>query len=241
MRCTIILLSLLSFLLISAIPAAAQEHAVDETSWEVKELWNFHETIYQLWHTAWPEKDTELLKDLLPDLEAGYESLVNVELPGILRDKKLKWDDNLNKLGTVVKDYKTAAANNEDQALLDAAEKIHTYFEMLVRTIRPVLKEVDDFHQVLYRLFHYDIIDYNYEKVKTSAADLKDKMDLLNKAELPERMIAKLEMFNKARAELSESVDNLYETVNSSDDKDAIIGAVDQMHVKYQALEKVFD
>jgi len=227
--------------LLLAFPIIAQDHSSDETNWEVKELWEFHETIYQLWHTAWPAKDTELLKSLLPDVEAGYESLLNVELPGILRDKKTKWDDNIAKMGVVIEDYKTAAAGNETQPMLDAAEKVHSYFEMLVRTIKPVLKEVDAFHQVLYTLYHYDIADYNYDKIKTSVSELEVKMDELNKAELSERLKTRADTFNKARTELSVAVDELEAVVAAGDSKEMIIAAVDKMHVKYQALEKVFD
>ena len=229
------------FFLVSIAPAIGQEHKPDETNWEVKELWDFHETIYVLWHTAWPEKNLELLKSLIPDLEEGYERVANSELPGILRDKKIKWDDNVTKLGQSLDEYKLAAENDNADKLLDEAEKIHTYFEKLVRTIRPVINEIDEFHQVLYVIYHYQISDYDYTKIKSSVESLKDKMDKLNDAELPARRENKKEAFNTARNELSKSVENLVLVVNSGDDKDAIIEAVDKMHRRYQALEHVFD
>lgn len=233
--------SIILLFLISSIPAIGQEHNPDETSWEVKELWDFHETIYVLWHTAWPEKNLELLKSLIPDLEEGYKRVANSELPGILRDKKNKWNENISKLGQSLDEYKLAAENNNGEKLLDEAEKIHTYFEKLVRTIRPVIKEIDEFHQVLYIIYHYQISDYDYEKIKSSVDSLKEKMDKLNDAKLPERRGNKKEAFDTARNELSKSVDNLVLVVNSADDKNAIIVAVDKMHSKYQALEHVFD
>ncbi|MFC2133607.1 hypothetical protein ACFLTH_03220 [Bacteroidota bacterium] len=235
------IITIIFLFIISAIPATGQEHQANETNWEVKELWDFHETIYVLWHTAWPDKNIELLKSLIPDLEAGYERLAKVELPGILRDKKAKWEENISKLGNTLNEFKSAAQNDETKQMLDKAENIHTYFEKLVRTIRPAIKEVDSFHQVLYVIYHYHIVEYDYEKIKSSVGDLKVKMDELNNSELPARMNNKKDDFNKARMELSISVDNLCKVVNTGDNKDAIIEAVDIMHTKYQAIEHVFD
>ena len=50
-----------------------QEQTVKtETSSDVPELWEFHDVIYQIWHEAWPEKNTVMLKDLIPEIEAGF-------------------------------------------------------------------------------------------------------------------------------------------------------------------------
>lgn len=229
------------FLIIPVIPITGQDHQANETNWEVAELWDFHETIYVLWHTAWPEKNIELLISLIPDLEKGYESLAKTELPGILRDKKVKWEENISKLGQTLEDYKSAAQNNDSQKLLDKAETIHTYYEKLVRTIRPVIKELDAFHQVLYVLYHYHIVDYDDEKIKSSSDDLKVKMNELNNAELPSWKSNKKAEFDKAVRELSLSVDNLCEITKKGDNENAIKQAVDIVHAKYQVLEHIFD
>ncbi len=61
----------------------------------------------------------------------------------------------------------------------------------LVRVIRPALKELDEFHAVLYMLYHYYMPGDSLEQMKSSAVALKEKMVVLNKAVLPERLKSK--------------------------------------------------
>ena len=135
---------IISILLLSSIGFSQVSHQMD-TSWEVPELWDFHEVIYQLWHEAWPEKDTKMLRSLIPDIESGYAKLVEAKLPGILRDKSEKWQAGIKHMGEIIDGYKKSSEKEEAQPLLDAAEALHTQFEELVRLIRPVSKEVDLF------------------------------------------------------------------------------------------------
>lgn len=228
------------FLFVLSIPLWAQEK--QEVISEVKELSAFHDVIYQIWHTAWPEKNVQLLKQLLPDVEKAYDKVKSAELPGILRDKKAKWDEGLKKFGASVAAYKDAAGKDNEQTLLDAAEKMHSDYEALVRTVKPVLKEVDAFHQELYMLYHYySSSEFDLEKVKTSASVLKDKMTDLMNAKLTKRLESKQEKFDKARNELNDAVQKLNNVVAMTGDKKEITNAVDGVHYKYQELEKMFD
>ena len=118
---------------------------------------------------------------------------------------------------------------------------IRDRYEALVRIVKPVLKEVDAFHQELYMLYHYNMPKYDYMKVQKSAVVLKAKMKDLMKAELSERMNAKKDSFEKCKMELNTAVDKLNEIMLKSDDKNAINASVDAVHSKYQELEKVFD
>ena len=228
------------FAVLLSLPLFAQEKD-HETSSQVKELAGFHDVIYQIWHTGWPEKDVKFLQSLLPDVEKGFAEIKGAELPGILRDKKSKWEDGVKKFGACVEDYKNAVAKNDSVGLLNAAEKLHSQFETLVRVIRPVLKEVDAFHQILYMLYHYYTPEYNFEKIKESAAEMQTKMEELNNAELSQKMKSREEAFNNARMELEIAVKKFNETVNSNDNKKSVENAVDLVHSKYQELEKVFD
>ncbi len=222
-------------------PVYSQEHQTNETSWEVKELSDFHDVIYQLWHTAWPTKDIKMLKSLAPELTQGYEILREAKLPGILRDKQKQWNDNIAKLGIHIDQYHQYCINTDSVNLLQEAENVHSMFEYLVRTIRPVLKEVEAFHKVLYMIYHYYIPEYNYAKINESIVELKTKLDELNNASLPDRLKSKEEIFSSARQNLSDAAEELITIVNEGDDKEKIITAVDKMHSKYQALEKVFE
>jgi hypothetical protein len=238
MKTRIILLFLFVMLLVSVNYAQEKQH---ETSSAVPELEKFHEVIYSIWHTAWPEKDVKMLKSLLPDVEKGYNEIVKAKLPGILRDKQAKWDEGIKNLTASFNAYKTAAGKDEKQPLLDAAEKLHANYEGLVRAIRPVLKEVDSFHQELYSLYHYYSAEYNFEKIKASSVVLTAKMPELKKAQLSERLKTKKAAFDKAVAELDKAVENLAVVVKAGNNKDKVRAAVETVHTKYQAVEKVFE
>jgi len=224
-------------------PGAAQEHEdhqTEETKAQVPALTRFHATIYKLWHTAWPKKDTDMLAALVPDIDKGVAEVAAAELPGILRDKKPMWKMNVKKLQDVTVAYKSAIASKEQQKALDAAEALHAQYEALVRLIRPVLKEIEAFHEVLYMLYHYYLPGEDLAKIKSSAVQLKEKMTALDAATLPERMKKREDAFVKARGALSTAVTEVAATV-TTDDMAKIKTAVHAMHSKYEALEKVFE
>ena len=218
-----------------AVPAAAQE-----TESKVPELAAFHEVIYPIWHTAYPEKDIAMLKSLVGQVNELAEKVYAAKLPGILRDKQAKWDEGLAKLRKSVEDYKTAAAGTNDEALLKAAENLHTAYESMVRTIRPVLPEVDAFHQVLYVVFHTYAVDKSYDKIREVSADLLAKAEAAGKATLPKRLEAKAADYAKAAAGLIEAAKQL-DAAAKAHDHQGMLDGVDRVHVKYQELEKIFD
>lgn len=221
-------------------PLIAQEKD-HEISSEVKELSAFHDVIYPIWHTAWPEKDIKLLQSFVPDVEKGYAKIKSAELPGILRDKKQKWEEGLKKFTEYVNNYKTAAAARDSVALLNAAEKLHAQYEVLAKIIKPLTKEVDAFHQVLYKLYHYYSPNNEYAKIKESAIMLKAKAEDLMKSQLPKKLEAKSETFAKVRAELLSAVEKLNMVVSAGNNKAEIEKAVEGVHSRYSELEKVFD
>lgn len=232
---------LFSALALFILPSLLLTQTKEEVSAQVPELKAFHEVIFRLWHDAWPNKNLALMKELVPAIDDHLVKIQKVELPGILRDKKNKWDDGVKSLAEIVGDYKKAAATADTQKSLDAAERLHAQYEKLVRTIRPVLKEIDEFHQVLYPLYHYYMPEYNKEKIKTAVTELQVKMDSLNKVELPERLAAKEKSFNLNRKELDKEVKFVVKVVKEIDDEKTVKDAIKKMHTKYQALEKIFD
>jgi hypothetical protein len=233
------ILSVLSLLLFVSLGfAQVKEH---ETNSAVPELEKFHEVIYQIWHTAWPEKDVKMLKDLLPEVEKGYKDLAKAELPGILRDKKGKWDEGMKKLTAAFEAYKKATASDEKQPLLDAAEKLHANYEGMVRVVRPVLKEVDAFHQDLYSLYHYYSPEFKLDKIKKASAALSKKIEGMQKAQLSEKQKTKKDAYDKSVAELEKAVKEFAAVVKTSKDKAKIQAAVESVHAKYQLVEKVFE
>lgn len=239
MKRAFLLLFLILFMISN--PLFSQEDKQHEISWDVPELFDFHDVIYQVWHTAWPEKNINLLTELTPDIIAGVDKVTNAELPGILREKESKWKEGVAKLNLICGNYKNAIEKRDSVAILNEAEKLHSQFEALVRTIRPLVKELDAYHQVLYMLYHYYIQDYDFDLIKSSVDELQKKMADLNKAVLPEKLAAKSADFDAARKALNSSLDALAELVNKNESKDKIKAAVEIMHTDYQKVEAIFD
>lgn len=241
---TVLSIALLSVALLAwSVKLQAQTSTPDhaaEVKAQVPELRAFHTVIYELWHGAWPKKDTEQLTALLPKVEAGVKSVAEAKLPGILRDREPAWKENVAGLQAIAAGYKDAVEKKDQQKLLDTAEKLHAQYEKLVRVIRPALPELEDFHAVLYMLYHYYMPGDSLDQMKSSSAALKEKMAMLDKAVLPDRLKSKETVFTSARQKLSMSVEALAATVPSNDLK-KIKSAVVTVHTDYQTLEKVFE
>jgi hypothetical protein len=226
--------------MISAVGFGGPLQKPAEATASVPELTAFHEVIYQIWHEAWPKKNTALLQKLLPDVEKGIASVAAAPLPGILHEKKAAWSKGVVDLQAAGAEYKTAATTNDDAKLLAAAETLHSRFEALTRAIRPALKELDDFHSVLYMLVHHYLPSNQKDKIKSASMELKQKMAALNEAKLPESLQARDHDFQVAKGMLAGAVGALEQSVESNDDA-AIKKAIESVHSRYQALEKVFE
>jgi hypothetical protein len=220
--------------------SASHPIQTEETESTVKELGDFHEIIYPIWHTAYPEKDYAALREYVPEVNRLAKNVFNAKLPGILRDKKVKWDLGLEQLKKAVEDYNKAAAGEDDQVLLDAAEVLHAKFEMMVRLIRPVLKEIDEFHKVLYVVYHKYLPNKEFDKIKSVSDDFILKAEAITKATLPKRLEAKADAYAAAAKDLLEASKKLKQTCETQD-AETVEKAVEFLHTKYQNLEKIFN
>ena len=219
----------------AAVPAMAQE-----TESAVPELSAFHEVIYPIWHTAYPDKDIAMLKSLVPQVNELAGKVYAAKLPGILRDKQVKYDAGLAEFRAAVEAYNAAAKGSVDKAMLDAVEVLHAKYEMLVRILRPVLKEMDDFHKVLYVVYHTDLPAKNWAAVRAAAPDLKAKAEAVTAAKLSTRLEPKAEAFAKASGELVKAA-TVLAGLDPKADGAAVEQAVQKLHSRYQDLEKIFD
>jgi len=227
-------------LLVCAGVLAATEVPTAETESTVPELITFHDVIYEIWHTAYPAKDVAMLRSMVKDVDAGAAKVVNAPLPGILRDKEAKWQEGITEFKKTVEAYDTAAAGKDDQALLDAAEALHANFEMLVRIIRPVTKEVDAFHKELYIVYHKYLPEKKLDDIKKASAVLLAKAEAIKPESLSPRLQAKSEAFKSAAATLLDECKKLVEITQKGTEEEISKG-VDIVHTAYQALEQVFD
>jgi hypothetical protein len=221
-----------------------QQGATDEITARVPALDQFHTVIFTLWHEAWPKKDTTMLATLLPEIDKGAKSVADAQLPGILRDKKTSWDKGIEGLRESVTEYRAAIESKNGTRLLAAAERVHAAYERLVRIIRPVIKEIDEFHAVLYLLYHYYWPENNLPKMRESAASLNDKMAALMKSTLPQRLAAKADAFKIACAKLAFSVREFQDALEVADEAaraDSLKTAVSHLHSCYLSLEKTLE
>lgn len=234
--------ALVLFGLIPLGPALAQvadQHA-HELDTRVPILTEFHEVIYQIWHTAWPEKNISMLAELLPEVQHYSDSLSQVTLSGILRDKQEAWNEGTAALLKTVQEYQLAVAATDSVKILDAAERLHAQYEMLVRIIRPVTKEIDQFHQVLYMVYHHYWPDRNMEKLKPTVVSLAEKMNALAAASLPDRLKKKQAAYDEAKEKLSKAVGTMVK-IDPAKEPEKFAAELEAVHSRYQALEQVFD
>ena len=208
----------------------------------VPALTNFHEIIYPMWHDAYPAKDVNALKGFVPQIKASLESINNARLPGILKDKEAAWNNQLKELNVTAENYYKASEGNNDEALLVAAEKLHYNYEMMNRVIRPVLKEIDDYHQTLYIIYHKLYPEKKYDEIAKLTDSLIEKADAIVKyprEKLKKRLGDNVSNFDLASNELYNATVSLREVLNGNDalKKDE---AIQNVHTMYQKLESVF-
>lgn len=224
----------------SNIVAQQDGHSTEITS-SVPELFDFHEVVYPMWHTAYPNKDYALFKQLLPDVNSGVEKIYAAELSGILRDKKKEWTVGLEKLRTSVADYNNACKENNEGKMLTSAEELHSNFEMLVRIVKPVTTEVDEFHKVLYMIYHHYGPNKNIEELNKAIDGLMIRAEELKNCVLPKWATDKKNKFTKTADELYTSTKELKDLKDSKADEKMINEGIEKVHTNYQKLEALFD
>jgi len=240
MKNFVLILLVLVFCSFSNSFAQNEDHSTEINS-SVQELTDFHEVVYPMWHTAYPNKDYALFKQLLPDINSGVEKIYAAKLPGILRDKEKEWNTGLDKLRASVADYNKACKENNEANMLTSTEVLHSNYEMLVRIVKPVTKEVDEFHKVLYMIYHHYGPNKNTEELSKAVDDLMIRADELKNCVLPKWATDKKDDFAKAADELFNSTKELQGLKNSKADDKKIESAIENVHTSYQKLEALFD
>ncbi len=218
----------------------AENPGGSETDNSVPELVAFHEVIYPLWHEAYPAKDTDALKGLVPRINELAAKIYKAQLPGILREKKAAWKTGVSGLRKSVKTYNAAAKGADAGTLLAAAEDLHRRYEMLVRTIRPVLPEMEAFHKVLYVVYHKNLPAAQWEAVRQKASELSAGARSVAEARLPKRFEGRAAEFKKAADGLVKATAEL-EAPGASVEGSGIKISILKIHGEYLALQKIFE
>ena len=231
----------LAIALLTQSPVFTQEldHSSEINS-SIPALSEFHEVIYPIWHTAYPNKDIAMLKEMVSEVNEGAEQIYSAQLPGILRDKNQDWDKGIENFRSSVEKYNDAMDGN-DEEMLNSAEQLHSNYEMLVRIIRPVTKEVDEFHKVLYMIYHHYWPNKNSEEFNSAVDDLVIRAEELNTCILPNWATDKTDVFKEQSQKLFNSTSNLKELNNHSAIDSDIDKAIESVHNDYMALEALFN
>ena len=213
-----------------------------EISSSVQELTDFHDIIYPMWHDAYPSKDYSALKGFVPKIKSYMDNINKAKLPGILREKETVWKSQLNDLNKSAQNYYSAAANNDNIALLAAAEKLHAGYEMMVRVIRPALKEIDDFHQTLYVIYHKLYPDAKFNEIAALSGTLITKAEAIKNYppdKLKTRLGDNVEKYNVFAKKLYAETQSLAEVLKGSDPNKKK-AAIESMHSAYEELDSLF-
>ena len=233
---------ILFILLLISLPSFSQEDVhSSEIDSSVPELFAFHEVIYPIWHTAYPEKNYKMLQEMIPEVNSGAEKIYTAQLPGILRDKQDEWDKGVEKLRASVEKYNEAMSGTNEEEMLLAAEELHSDYEMLVRVIKPVTKEVDEFHKVLYMIYHDYWPNKKMEEFSKAVDDLEMRAGELANCVLPKWASDKAEPFGEQSQKLYESTKTLKALKDSKAGNSELETAVENVHSNYVRLEALFD
>ncbi|MGA8265756.1 MAG: hypothetical protein WB779_15030 [Ignavibacteriaceae bacterium] len=236
-KCLVLLI--LSVLFPLTIVFAQNNSEISDTESKVVELENFHQVIYPLWHTYYPTKDYSALRTYNSEVNNLAEQIYTSKLPGILRDKKEKWENGINEFKTAVNEYSNQTKNNDDNSLLKSVENLHTKYENLVKIIRPVLKEMDQFHKVLYVIYHTHLPEKNFEKIKQLRNELVMNAEAITLTSLPKRLAGKEKDFKIAANSLLMATKDL-QAIADNEDTQKLEEAVEIVHSNYQKLEAIF-
>ncbi len=221
-------------------PEQAPEVSQAEITASVPALDEAHELVYPLWHDAFPAKDYEAIKVLIPPFDEKLSAVQAAELPGILREKQQQWDEGVERMMESFTALQAAASTDDQAAMLAATEAFHMNYERLVRVIRPVVPELDEFHQEMYKLYHYYMPAYDVEKMREAAAAMREKLLPLQAVQLPERLAASQGSFDGSVAELARQVESLGASLESPD-REGVTAAVEAVHAAYQRTEAIFN
>ena len=216
------------------------EISQEETTASVPALSDLHEVVYPLWHTAFPNKDYALIKELLPQTDSLVEKLDQAELPGILRDKIDRWDEGKGTIKSTLDNLHKAVDADDNKDMLLQVEAFHSAYEGLVRLIRPLMPELETFHQELYKLYHYHMPNFELDLIRSDVEVMLEKMVPLKAAVLPKRLESRQEDFQAAVSHLEIELNKLAEAVKT-EKKQEIIDAVERVHTAYQDTEKIFN
>ncbi len=220
-------------------PGSVPEVPAEETTAQVAELEAIHEVMEPMWHEAFPAKEVAAIQAAVAEFEPRLAALDSAKLPGILQDKQARWDEQKQLLRSTFDGFKAAAAAGAPDQILAFAEAFHMNYEGMVRLIRPVVPELETFHQHLYGLYHYYGPGYDLEKIRRAAEAMAVDVPPLRAAQLPARVAELQGTFEGQVDNLGVKVAELQAALQEPKRAD-VEAAIEAVHAAYQAVEKIF-
>ena len=111
------------------------------------------------------------------------------------------------------------------------------------RVIRPVIKEIDDYHQTLYIFYHKLYPDGKFDEIAGLTGDLVTKAKaIMNypRERLQQRLGDHITRFDAAAKQLFNAIISLKEALNGDDPKKKN-EAIESLHTAYQDFDAVFN
>lgn len=223
---------------LAAAMTAAQ--APQEPTASVPAFDKFHDVIMPMWHTAYPAKDGPALRKVAKDVEDGVAAIAAAPLPGMLREKEAAWAKGLVELKAAGANYVKAAAGTDDQALLKAAERLHTAYEAQGQVIRPPVPAMNQFHKSLYLVQHTYVPEKNWGAVCKASGELHARAQAVAGSTLPKRLEPKATQFKTESAGLVADAAALVAACQVNEPA-GIEKATGTLHARYEGLAKVFE
>ena len=242
MKKNILLSALFLFCLTTQVSFAQTKIDSTEISSAVPELSAFHKIIYPLWHKAYPAKDMVAFKALVPQIQAYMVKINQAKLSGILREKQEQWNNKLKDFNVAAENYYKACDANDESATLLAAEKIHSSYEQMNRVVKPAVKEMDEYHQSLYVIFHKLNPAKQYNEIAKEMDNFITKADAITnypQEKLTKRLGDKTSAFYANAKELYTATVTLKQVITEKSSTQ-IDAALQNVHHLYQKLDALF-
>jgi len=222
---------------LSATTVAAKEEGA---SMKFPEMGAFHEVIYKIWHEYYPAGDFEAVRAICPKLSESMEALSKAELPEVYQHRSEVFQKRRAALQASVDDLVKMAKEGDDAAMKSGVERLHHAFHGLVRAIHSRPRSLDEFHAVLYLMWHEDYPKKDLDALKKRIPELSARMDRLMAQTLKGPYRVSAEAYDSARDALNKEVRSLVDSL-SEGGQDAVWKALNRVHDRYRELDHLFD